>query len=136
MTEPAYISVRDTMSPKPHSIEGLAPVSQAIQIMREHDISSLIIEKRHEGDEYGILVIHDIAEKVIGPGRAPERVSVYEVMSKPVVTVDAEMDIKYAVRMLTRFGLSRALVMEKDELIGLVTVRDMVLRHAAAEAET
>ena len=54
-------------------------------------------------------------------------------MSKPAVTVDAEMDIKYAIRLLTRFGLSRALVMEKDELIGLVTLRDMVLRHAEAE---
>ena len=47
-------------------------------------------------------------------------------MSKPAVTVDAEMDIKYAIRLLTRFGLSRALVMEKDELIGIVTVTDLI----------
>ena len=49
-------------------------------------------------------------------------------MSKPVVTVDAEMDIKYAVRLLVRFSLSRALVTEKDALIGIVSLRDMVLR--------
>jgi len=134
MTEHAsYTSVRDTMTPKPRCIDGLAPVSEAIEIMRKEGIRSLVIEKRHEGDEYGLIVIHDIAAKVVGQGRAPERVSVYEIMSKPAVTVDAEMDIKYAIRLLTRFSLSRALVMEKDELIGIVTLRDMVFRFAANE---
>jgi CBS domain-containing protein len=50
-------------------------------------------------------------------------------MSKPVITVDSEMDIKYAIRLLARFGLSRALVEEKDKLIGIVTLRDMVFRY-------
>lgn len=133
MTEQTYTSVRDTMTPEPRCIDGLAPVSQAIRIMREGDLSSLIIERRHEGDEYGIVVIHDIAEKVIGAGRAPGRVSVYEIMSKPALTVDAEMDVKYAIRMLTRFGVSRAVVMEKGELLGIVTLRDMVLRYSAEQ---
>jgi predicted transcriptional regulator len=128
MNERTYTSVRDTMTPEPRSIEGLATVSEAIEIMRTEGIRSLIIRKRHEGDEYGLIAIHDIAEKVIGQGRAPERVSVYEIMSKPAVTVDADMDVKYAIRLLTRFGLSRALVMEKDELVGIVTLRDMVFR--------
>ena len=101
--------------------------------MRREGTRSLVIEKRHEGDEYGLIVIHDIAEKVIAAGRAPERVSVYEIMSKPAVTVDAEMDIRYAIRLLTRFDLSRALVMEKDVLIGVVTLRDMVLRFGKNE---
>ncbi|MHC5063803.1 MAG: CBS domain-containing protein [Planctomycetota bacterium] len=130
MTEHAYTSVRDTMTPSPRCVDGLAPVSQAIDIMREEGLRSLVIEKRHDGDEYGMIVVHDIAEKVISLGRAPQRVSVYEIMTKPAITVDAEMDIKYAIRLLTRFGLSRALVMEKDELIGIVTLRDMVLRYS------
>ena len=135
MTESEYTSVRDVMTPSPRCIDGLAPVSEAIRVFQSENISSLVIEKRHKGDEFGLLVIHDIAEKVIGPGHAPDRVSVYEIMSKPAVTVDAEMDIKYAIRMLTRFGISRALVMEKDELIGIVTLRDMVLRRGAEEAK-
>ena len=60
--------------------------------------------------------------------RAADRISVYEIMSKPVLVVEAEMDIKYAIRMLVRFGLSRALVTEAGKLVGIVTMRDMVLR--------
>jgi CBS domain-containing protein len=61
---------------------------------------------------------------------------VYEVMSKPVITLDAEMDIKYAVRLLYRFGLSRAIVVEDGALVGLVTLRDLVLRYVDATART
>jgi len=134
MNARTYISVRDTMAPTPLTIDGVAPVSDAIDLMRDNQLSSLVIEKRHEGDEFGLLVVHDIAAKVICLDLSPDRVSVYEIMSKPVITVDAEMDIKYAIRLLTRFGLSRTLVTEKDELIGLVTLRDMVLSYAVPDA--
>ncbi|MDH3234570.1 MAG: CBS domain-containing protein [Alphaproteobacteria bacterium] len=134
MNKPIYVAVKDVMSDPPRTIDGLAPVSEAINAMREHNVSSLVIDRRHVGDEWGLLVVHDIAAKVIGLDRSPERVSVHEVMSKPVVTVDAAMDIRYAIRLLTRFGLSRSLVTEADELIGVVTLRDMVFRFTDAEA--
>ena len=54
--------------------------------------------------------------------------SVYEIMSKPVLTVDVSMDIKYAIRILARFKLSRGLVTEQGEMVGIVTLRDMAIR--------
>ena len=133
MSDKAYVHVGATMTPSPRSIDGLAKTSEAIEIMRSEELSSLVVEKRHEGDEYGIVVVHDIAEKVIGADKSPDRVSVYEVMSKPVVTLDADMDIKYAIRLLTRFGLSRALVMDNGALVGIATLRDMVCRFTATD---
>ena len=129
MNQESHVSVREVMTPKPHIVDGLATVTQAIGLMRQHHVSSLVIDKRHEGDEYGIVVMQDIAAKVIGEDRAPERTSVYEIMSKPVLVVEAGMDIKYAIRMLVRFGLSRALVTDAGQLAGIVTMRDMVLRY-------
>lgn len=131
MSEESYISVRQVMTASPRVIDGLAPVSEAIALMRENKVSSLIIDRRHPGDEFGMVIVHDIAEKVIGPDRSPERTSVYEIMTKPVLTVDVAMDIKYAVRLLARFGVSRALVTEHGNMVGIVTLRDMVLRYAA-----
>lgn len=128
MNEGSYTSVRDVMTPNPRIVAGLATVSQAVALMREHGVSSLVIDKRHPGDEYGIVVMQDIAAKVIGENRSAERTSVYEIMSKPVLVVDADMDIKYAIRMLARFSLSRALVTDAGKLVGIVTMRDMVLR--------
>ena len=126
MTENGYTRVRVLMRPSPGIIDGLATVQQALDMMRAENVGALIIDRRHEGDEYGIIVLSDIAAKVIAENRAPERTSVYEVMSKPVVAVSADMDIKYAIRLLSRFDLSRALVTEDGKLVGLVSLREMV----------
>ncbi len=124
-----YQAVSEVMRPAPKSIPGLASVADALDVMRRYSISSLVIQRRDDADEYGLVVVHDIAEKVIARNRAPERVSVYEIMSKPVITVDAEMDVRYAIRLLTRFEISRVLVMDKGELVGLVTLRDLVFAY-------
>lgn len=129
MIENEYTSVRSLMRPSPGMIDGLATVQQALDMMRSTNVGALIIDRRHEGDEYGIIVLSDIAAKVIAENHAPERTNVYEVMSKPVVSVNADMDIKYAIRLLSRFNLSRALVTEAGRLVGLVTIREMVLRY-------
>ena len=128
MSAPDYTPVKDVMTPTPHIIDRLATVSEAMDLMRREQVSSLVIDHRHEGDEYGLVVVHDIAEKVIGADLSPDRTNVYEIMSKPVLSFDAQMDIKFAIRMLTRFGLSRALVTEGGALVGIVTLRDMVFR--------
>ena len=129
MNQPSYTAVRDVMTPAPRMIDGLASVREAMELMRREKIGSVVIDRRHPGDEYGILVVHDIAEQIIGADRSPERTNVYEIMSKPVLTVDAAMDIKYAVRLLSRFTLSRALVTESGKLAGIVTLRDLVFRY-------
>jgi signal-transduction protein with cAMP-binding, CBS, and nucleotidyltransferase domain len=135
MSEHHYIPVRDVMTPSPHVVDGLATVREAMDLMRRHQVSSVIVDRRHDNDEYGILVVHDIAREIIGNDRSPERTNVYEIMSKPVLAVDAAMDIKYAVRLLTRFGLSRALVTEAGSIAGLVTLRDLVFRFVPPREE-
>ena len=90
------------------------------------------IRGRNADDEFGLLVVTDIAREVLGKGRSPDRVNVYEAMSKPILTLSAEMNVVYAVRMLTRFQLTRALVVDHDRNpLGMVTLRDMVLRTLA-----
>ena len=129
MTGNGYTQVRSLMRPSPGMIDGLATVQQALDRMRRDNVGALVIDRREEGDEYGIIVLSDIATKVITENRAPERTNVYEVMSKPVVSVNADMDIKYAIRLLSRFDLSRALVTQDGQLVGLVSLREMVFRY-------
>lgn len=134
MTEKEIIRVASLMRPSPGMIDGLATVQQAIDKMRCENIGALVIDRRHDGDEYGIIVLSDIATKVIAENRAPERTNVYEIMSKPVVTVNADMDIKYAIKLLSRFDLARALVTDDGNLVGLVTIREMVFRYIPEDA--
>lgn len=135
MSQHVYVKVEDVMTGNPHVIDGLATVRNAIDLMREHHVSSLVIQRRHEGDEYGVVTVGDIAAHVASKDRSPERTSVYEIMSKPVLTIDVAMDIKYAIRMLNRFKLTRALVTRQGEMVGIVTLRDMVVRYTSEGSE-
>ncbi len=128
MSAKSFTTVKEMMRPSPGIIDGLATVQEALDTMRRDNVGALVIDRRNEGDEYGIIVLSDIAAKVIAENRSPARTNVYEVMSKPVLTVAGGMDIKYAIKLLSRFGLARALVTESGQLAGLVTLREMVFR--------
>ncbi len=121
--------VRDVMTPMPVPVDGMATVREALERMRENGVRSLVVERRRAGDEYGIVVVSDIANKVIALNRSPDRVNVYEIMSKPVLTLNADMEIKYAIRLLGRFGLARGVVVDGNEAVGFVTLSDMVFRY-------
>ena len=133
MTEHNFIEVGAVMTPSPFVIDGLSSVRRALEKMDENQVSSLVIDRRYDGDEYGILTVEDIAGKVIAINRSVDRTSVYEIMTKPVLTVNIQMDIKYAIRLLARFKLMRALVTEHGEMVGIVTLRDMTVRYLNAE---
>ncbi len=130
MTRLPYIKVGDIMRKDVHVIDPLATIRDALHEMRKHGVSSLVIERRDERDELGLIVVADIAREVIARNRSLDRVDVYEVMVKPVVTLDAGMDAKFASRLLSGLGLSRGLVVDHDRnLVGIVTLRDMVLAY-------
>jgi CBS domain-containing protein len=128
MKERKLIRVRDVMRPEVPMVDGMATIEQALRILKQQDAKCLIVNKRHESDEYGLLIISDIARHVLAKDRAPERVNVYEIMAKPVLAVDPDMDIRYCARLFTRFDLSRAPVIEHGNVIGIVSFTDLVLR--------
>ncbi|OOZ41310.1 histidine kinase [Solemya pervernicosa gill symbiont] len=128
MSHKEVVRVRDVMKAKFDMVDGMATVSDALAEMKHVETKSLIVDKRHDDDEYGMLLISDIARKVLAVDKAPERVNVYEVMAKPVINVDPAMDIRYCARLFDRFQLSRAPVVEAGKVVGIVSFTDMVLR--------
>lgn len=122
------VRVREVMRPHFDLVDGMSTVAQALDAMQHVETKALIVKKRHEDDEYGIVLLSDIARRVLAHDRAPERVNVYEIMTKPVLTVHPDMDIRYCARLFERFDLSRAPVIEAREVIGIVTATDLVMR--------
>lgn len=127
------IRVRDVMKTEVDLVDGLTTVAEALRKMKHIDTKCLIVDKRHEDDEYGVVLLSDIARHVLAMDRSPERVNVYEIMSKPVISVDAAMDIRYCARLFDKFGLSRAPVMEQCKIVGVVSYTDMVLKGLYAD---
>ncbi len=123
------IKVRHVMHSRFVRIDGLATVDQAIAMMREDHALALLVDKRNEDDEYGIVLLSDIAKKVLAPNRAPERTNVYEIMSKPVIGVRPDMQVRYCARLFENFGLTLAPVIDSaEEILGVVSYEDLVLR--------
>jgi len=122
------IRVRDVMKRDYDMIDGRMTVKDALQTMKHVETKSLIVDKRNENDEYGMVLISDIAKLVLAKDRSPERVNVYEIMTKPVLSVDPEMDIRYCARYFENFHLSRAPVLEHRKIIGIVSHTDLVLK--------
>ena len=129
------IRVSEVMKTTLHTINGLASVGDAVAKMKRLGVSSLVIERRHTGDEHAVVSMRDIAAGVVTLNRSSARTSVYEVMTKPALAVSATMNIKYAIRLLSRVGANRALVTNGDALVGLVTLRDLVIGYVG-EAES
>ena len=132
MSTRRILRVSDIMRTEVHTIDGLATVSDAMAVMSRDHVSSLVVPRRDSDDEFGLILVSDIARKVSAENRAPERVNVYEVMSKPVLTLSSEMQARYAVRLLVRFGVSRAVVVDHERSpVGIATLRELVLGHVA-----
>ncbi|MFQ5549327.1 MAG: CBS domain-containing protein [Woeseia sp.] len=108
-------------------VDGRLDVLSALKIMKKVAATSLIVKRRDEHDEYGMLLFSDIAKEVIAKNRAPERVNVYEIMAKPVLTVRPDMEIRYCARLFENFGISHAPVVENEKILGIVSYYLLVL---------
>ncbi len=128
MSNKKIIRVRDIMKNQVDIVDGKMTVMEALSKMRFVETKSLIVEKRNENDEYGIVVLSDIAKQVLAKDRSPHRVNIYEIMSKPVISVKPDMDIRYCARLFEQFGLARVPVVENERIIGMVSFTDMVLK--------
>jgi len=127
MNDANIIRVRDVMHNRYQLVDGLITVADALALMKQNKAHALIIKKRDTVDEYGLVLVSDIAKKVLGANRAPDRVNLYEIMSKPVLGVSPDMQVRYCARLMERFGLSLAPVIDTTgEVLGVVDYEDLV----------
>lgn len=127
MSTPPKVLVRDVMRKDVTHVDGKLSVLEALRIMKRVQATSLIVEKRHDHDEYGMLLFSDIAKQVLAKDRAPERVNVFEIMAKPVISVRPDMDIRYCARLFESFGIGHAPVIQNEEVVGIVSYYLLVL---------
>ena len=74
MSDTDWVPVRNVMRKDVTQVDGKLDVLSALKIMKKVGATSLIVKRRDERDEYGMLLFSDIATKVIAKDRAPERV--------------------------------------------------------------
>ncbi|MEE8321648.1 MAG: CBS domain-containing protein [Gammaproteobacteria bacterium] len=127
-SEKPIVRISEVMKKEFDTVNGMDTIETALKNMKYIENKCLIVNKRHEDDEYGVLLISDIGRKVLAIGKAPDRVNVYEVMAKPFISVDSKMDVRYCARLFDRFRITRAPVLDKGKVVGVVSFTDLVLK--------
>ena len=107
-------------------IDGGSTVAAAVHRMRTEQVSCLIIERRDDQDAWGIVTRADVIHKVVTPGRDPFEVRVYEIMSKPIITVSPGLLLKFCLRLMEQAHVRRAGVFDGHKLVGVLTHNDIL----------
>ena len=123
----SIIRAREVMQKAIVTIDGMATAKEAAAKMKKAKTFCLLVNKRHPDDAWGIVVVQDLVKGVIISGRSPEDVHVYEIMTKPIITVPADMDIRYVARLIYRAGIRRAPVENDGDIVSIVSLSSLVL---------
>lgn len=126
--EKHVITAREVMREKHLELDGMATVKEALDAMKESSVDIVIVKKRNEHDAFGIVFLSDISTKVLAKDKSPERINIYEIMSKPVVSIEPDLDVRYCARLFDRFGLSNAPVIENGNVVGIVSYNELIFR--------
>jgi len=128
-TKRRFQSAKDVMTKDIVFIDGMATAKEAVEIMRREKVEALIVKRRNPQDAYGIVLVHDFIKGVIIPDKTSEEVNVFEIMTKPAISVPADMDVRYVANLFMKVGLRMAPVEENREYIGMVAFSDLILEN-------
>lgn len=121
-----YQTAKDIKSDKLFYIDGLESTRVAVETMKKNNIQVLIIKKRNQADANGIITAADIIRGVIIPDKNLDEVSVYEIMTKPVLSIPAHLNVKYVPRLMNNAKIRVAPVEENGEYIGMINYTDLL----------
>jgi len=124
-TAKTTVAVKYVMTSPVVTAKGKEPVTKVAMIMDKHDIGSVIIVDDKDRPA-GILTERDIVKRVVAKKRDAKEVKAEEAMSKPLVTIEPEVDIKEAARLMSVRDVKRLGVMYKGKLVGIVSSKDIL----------
>jgi CBS domain-containing protein len=120
-----FAKAADVMTKTVAYIDGNQSVANAIKLMREKGVSSLVVNRRGEEDTWGMVTRKDVVNKIVDPGKDPHEARVFEIMSKPLITVSPGLALKYCARLINHAGIRRAIVFDGNEIVGILSDNDI-----------
>jgi len=118
------MSVKDVMVEEVITVEPDTKVRDAVELMNENEIGCLIIAKN--GKPVGIITERDILKKIVCQSKNPELMRVSEIMSKPLLVGQVDMDLGDAARLMLKKNVKKLPIVNGEKLVGLITLTDIV----------
>lgn len=118
--------VKDIMVREVVSISPLATIRDAMRVMKQKKVKALAVEKRHPHDAFGLITYNNILKAIVAEEGDIDLLNVYDICAKPALTISRELEIKHAAKLMSNFDIRRVLVTTDNELVGIVTMSDIV----------
>ncbi|GIT98364.1 CBS domain-containing protein [Sulfurovum sp. TSL1] len=120
--------VEKVMTPKEKLIviSVMSTVREALKLMKEHQVRSVIVDKNTEDGAYGLLTFKNILQSIVAEDGDIDLLNVYDIATTPAFSVSAKLDVKYAAKMMVQNSIKRLLVIDNNELYGILTMTDII----------
>jgi len=120
--------VKDVMTPidKLISVNPMATVREALKLMRTHAVRSIIVEKTHADGAYGLVTFKNILQSIVAEDGDIDLLNVYDIAATPAISVSTQLNVKYAAKMMVNSSIKRLLVIDNNELKGILTMTDII----------
>jgi CBS domain-containing protein len=137
------LKVRDVMVREVITVDENASVKEAVDIMNEFQIGSLIVLEK--GKAKGIVTERDFLRRVTAEAKDVVNTKVKEIMTTPLVVVEPSTDLEEAVKLMFQNKIKKLAVVDENKLVGIVTLTDIarvepqmirMLKQLAAKQET
>ena len=120
--------VKDIMTPKEKliSVSPVATVREVLQLMRKHSVRSIVVDKTQENGAYGLVTFKNILQSIVAEDGDIDLLNVYDIAAIPAISVSANLNIKYASKMMVTSSIKRLLVIDNNEIYGILTMSDII----------
>ena len=122
-----HLCARDIMQTEVATVLPELSVQDAAALMRHQGVRSLVVEKDSDDDAYGLITYADIVTKVLAHGFDPAEIRVDEVMTKPLIVVNASLKVEMIARLFAHHRVGHAPMIEDHRLVGIVSMTDLVV---------
>jgi CBS domain-containing protein len=117
------MKVEDIMVESVITVDADATVMKAVKLMNEHEIGCLIVTRRRKA--VGIITERDLLKRVITNSKNPIKIKVREIMTKPLIAGQPDMDLEDATRLMFERQIKKLPIVDRGRLLGLITLTDV-----------
>ena len=107
-------------------VSPMESVRKALELMRTHNVRSVIVEKSNVNGAYGLITFKNILESIVSEDGDIDLLNVYDIAATPAISVSAKLNIKYASKMMVKNSIKRLLIIDNNELSGILTMSDII----------
>jgi len=115
-----------TPSEKLIRVSPMATVREALRLMKENSVRSVIVDKSSPDGAYGLVTFKNILQSIVAEDGDIDLLNVYDIAAIPAVSVSAKLNVQYAAKMMVNKSIKRLLIIDNNELKGILTMTDII----------